>query len=263
MKPRLDAWVVLLVACRTRADTAPPDPPRAAIAEASVPYVVLGMVPLQPDGGWMQVWDENGEHIHVAVPTGATSPRPIVIGVHGAQDRPDWACAEWFGALAGFAFVICPRGVPYADGFVWTSAEAIVRGIERSLAAAKARFGPWMADGPVLYGGWSQASSLAFAVLPAKPELFDAAVLVEIGHTPVDPGAIAAAGKKLRGMAVVCATGSCEKWADGAREPMKRAGTRYETWTAGHRGHTFDGEVSKRVSDAVGWITASDPRWAR
>jgi hypothetical protein len=271
MVPRLDvrAWlVVVLVGCHTKADVAPHDVIASPVpsVDAGPSDVAVGLAPLSADGGWMQVWDEGSDRIHVAIPTGATSKRPVIVAVHGAQDRPDWSCAEWFGSIGGFAFVVCPRGVAYADGsetqsFVWTSAEQIVRASERALAAARAKWGAWMSDGPALYGGWSQASSLAFAVLPSK--LFGAAVLVEIGHTPTDPMAVALAGKNLRGLGVVCSTARCEAWAAAAREPMKRAGTRYETWTAGHRGHTFDGEVAKGVSDAVAWVTSGDPQWER
>jgi hypothetical protein len=261
MKSPLDARAAIAVVLGCTRGVPPPeaaDPPPIAegnVVEAAADPAPVGLAPLLPDGGWMQEIDD----VHVAVPTGSTTKRPIVVGIHGAQDRPDWACAEWFGALGGRVFVACPHGTPYLDGRVWTSADAIVKGAEHALDVARKNFGPWIADGKALYGGWSQASSLAFAAL--KPEMFDAAVLVEIGHTPVDPRAVALAAKKVRGVAVVCATASCEKWAEGARAAMTQANAHYETWTAGHRGHVFDGEVSKKVSDAVAWVTAGDPRW--
>ena len=39
-------------------------------------------------------------------------------------------------------------------------------------------------------------------------------------------------------------------------------GFEFECLTVGHRGHTFDGVVSKRVYEAIRFVEKDDPRWA-
>jgi len=259
---RIGCLVGALSACRSQGDAAP-----ASIADASSPPPAaapraVGLAPLAPDGGWFQTFtDDAGVPTYVAAPTGATTKRPIVVGLHGAQDRPDWACAEWFGALGGRAFVVCPRGVPLADGFAWSSVDQIASKAEQAIALVRERFGPWVSDGRALYGGWSQAATLGALVLAKRPDLFDAGVLVELGHTPLDARGVASSIRQsgVRAVAVVCATASCERWCAAAKPAM--AGLAFECYSAGHRGHTFDGEVSKRVHDAVSFVEMGDPRW--
>ncbi len=262
------ALALVLAACRSRAVATPaldaagaPVAPVVAAADAGEP----ALSPLAPDGGWFQSFaDDAGATTYVAVPTGATTRRPIVVGLHGAQDWPDWACSEWFGALGGRAFVVCPHGSRTGpDAWAWSSVDQIAKVSADALALARAHFGAWIADGPALYGGWSQAATLGAFVL-AKPDaapLFDAGVFVELGHTPLDPRAVAAAvrASRARAIAVVCATSSCEAWCARAKPAM--TGFAFECESAGHRGHTFDGVVAERVWDAARFVESGDPRW--
>jgi hypothetical protein len=222
----------------------------------------LALAPLALDGGWFQTFvDDAGVPTYVAAPMGATTKRPIVVGLHGAQDRADWACSEWFGALGGRAFVVCPRGAPLAEGYAWGSVDAIVAKSERAISLVRETFAPYVSDGPALYGGWSQAATLGPFVLAKRPDLFNAAVLVELGHTPLDPSAAADALRRsrVRAVAVVCATASCEAWVAPSVRAM--SGVSFTWSTAGHRGHVFDGEVAKRVFEAITFTTHGDPRW--
>jgi hypothetical protein len=270
MKPWMRAKVLgtalaALVACRSRSDVVPAHAVEAAAPPAPPPPAprAEGLAPLAPPGGWFQkITDDAGVPTYVGVPTGATSKRPVVVGLHGAQDRPDWACAEWFGALGGRAFVVCPQGSPLAGAFAWSSVDQIAKKSEEALALVRDRWAPWVADGAALYGGWSQAATLGAAVLAKRPDLFDAAVLVELGHTPLDARAVAyqLRAARVRAVAVVCATGSCEAWCAKAKPVM--TGFPFACSTAGHRGHVFDGEVAKRVYDAVAFVERGDPRWS-
>ncbi|HEY1959378.1 MAG TPA: hypothetical protein VGH28_27395 [Polyangiaceae bacterium] len=255
------AFVALaLVACHVRSEESV-----ATIVDAAPVAVEADppkLAPLMPDGGWFQTFtDDAGVPTYVAVPTGATAPRPIIVGLHGAQDRPDWACSEWFGAAGGRAFVVCPRGSPLAGAWAWSSVDQIAKKSAEALAVARAHFGPWIQDGPALYGGWSQAATLGALVLAKRPDLFDAAVLVELGHTPLDARAFAASirASHVRAVAVVCATGSCETWCDRAKPAMSNLA--FECETAGHRGHTFDGVVAQRVWRAIQFVENGESRW--
>lgn len=253
----------VLVACQSRGE--PPPAPVAAASSATATFdpPEAGLAPLMPDGGWFQTFtDDAGVPTYVAVPTGATTPRPIIVGLHGAQDRPDWACSEWFGAAGGRAFVVCPRGTPLLGAWAWSSVDQLAKKSEEALAIARAHFGPWIAEGRALYGGWSQAATLGALVLAKRPDLFDAGVFVELGHTPLDPRGVAASvrASRARGVAIVCATASCEAWCDRAKPTM--TGFLFECETAGHRGHTFDGVVAQHVWNAITFVERGDPRWA-
>ncbi|HEY4106246.1 MAG TPA: hypothetical protein VGM44_20240, partial [Polyangiaceae bacterium] len=71
--------------------------------------------PLRADA-WLTELDVEGfGKAALAVPLGATEPRPIVIALHGAADRPEWACGAWRSIAGPQPFVLCPRGVERAD----------------------------------------------------------------------------------------------------------------------------------------------------
>jgi hypothetical protein len=40
------------------------------------------------------------------LPLAATSPRPLVLGVHGNDDRPEWQCGVWRGIVGARARTI-------------------------------------------------------------------------------------------------------------------------------------------------------------
>src|SRR5512142_3288779 len=87
---------------------------------------VLALAPLR--GTWMEtITLEDGSQASVTLPLGATTPRPIVVGVHGSGDRPEWSCGEWRGVVDSYAFVVCPRGTPSGGAFVWSSTEQLER----------------------------------------------------------------------------------------------------------------------------------------
>src|SRR5690348_14619318 len=46
-----------------------------------------------------------GEVAWISAPVGAREKRPVIVGVHGAGDRPDWACSAWREVAANHAFV--------------------------------------------------------------------------------------------------------------------------------------------------------------
>ena len=80
----------------------------------------------------------------VSVPLGVTEPRPIVIALHGAGDRPEWQCGTWRGIADNRAFIVCPRGIPHpgfpasAPRYTWSDVAATERELRAALAALKA-----------------------------------------------------------------------------------------------------------------------------
>ncbi|HMA94302.1 MAG TPA: hypothetical protein VKP30_16535 [Polyangiaceae bacterium] len=70
---------------------------------------------------------EQGRTGDVAtLPLGTTEKRPVVVAVHGAGDRPNWACGGWRIALEAYAFVACPSGLPMShQTFGWINTQGI------------------------------------------------------------------------------------------------------------------------------------------
>jgi hypothetical protein len=212
---------------------------------------------------------DAGEDAHVAVPLGATTPRPVVIGVHGAGDRPEWSCAEWSATTGGRAFVICPHGAvdPRWKGTrFWTSGRAIAEAAAHAVAALRAHYGDYVADGPFVYGAWSQGATLAGPAIARATEIglpITAAVLVEVGHTPVDARTTVAAFHEagLHRVIVSCSTTQCRDFARRMQSATTRVDLPMRVVDVGLRGHWFDAPVFRALATEWPWLTEGDSRW--
>jgi hypothetical protein len=235
----------------------------AADAEKSTADAASDLPPLA--GEWIERWTmASGATVFVTRPQGATGPRPIVLAVHGAEDRADWACSEWRATTGGFPWVVCPQGVPLRSGYAWSSAKAIATQGFEARDAVRARFAAYVASGPLLYGGFSQGASLASLVVAAHPGEFDRVVMVEAGHTPLSaPGVIY--GLKKGGIAravLSCSTRGCAAFSTELVGAAKQSSFDLLTNDAGLRGHVFDGVVIKSLGETMLRLVAGDARYA-
>lgn len=201
-----------------------------------------------------------------AVPEGARGPRPIVVGIHGAGDRPDWACSEWANTLAWYAFVVCPTGVPsqWAGFSSWGSAEQLAARADLAVAAIRASYGDDVAPGPPVFGGWSQGGTLAAAAIASRPGTYSHALLVEVGHTPLDANQVAASLRRggVKGVVVSCSSMPCRTFAKQLERPAARSGLRMRTNDVGLRGHWFDEPVFRTLGPAFVWLVDGELAWA-
>jgi hypothetical protein len=179
-------------------------------------------------GDWLERLElEGGQVVYVAPPIGARTPRPLVVAIHGAGDRPDWACGGWRLGTGAFPFVVCPQGIPMsAQTFGWQSDRAILRAVELALPAVSARYGAWLADGPAIYAGFSQGAKLAERTLLERASRFPFAVFAEGGYeTTIDPSFArkyhAAGGQRVL---LLCGTPSCFKHSARAERVLEAAG---------------------------------------
>jgi hypothetical protein len=230
---------------------------------------VAPVAPLPPlEGAPLERLDlEGGGHAFVALPIGATDKRVVVVGVHGAGDRPDWSCTEWQAVTAGWAIVVCPVGVKHptdAGVYVWSSAEAIASGAERAVRAARARYGAWMMDGPRVYGGWSQGGTLAAQVIASRPGVYDRAALVEVGHTALDANQVAAslAAGGVRRTVVACSSWKCRAFARDFEGAARRRNLPLRVVDVGLRGHWFDEPVFRALGPTFVWMFEEERRFA-
>ena len=125
----------------------------------------------------------------LAVPLGANAPRSIVIALHGAADRPEWACAAWRSIAGPAPFVLCPRGVPRADfnaadpRYTFDTTERTAAELRAALAELKRRFGVYVAPGPVVFTGFELGADHAASIAAQEPSFFARLLLIEPSPT--------------------------------------------------------------------------------
>jgi predicted esterase len=192
-----------------------------------------------------------------------------VLALHGNFDRPEWQCEVWRGITRARAFVVCPRGVPRPDAPKsldrWTYGKGTdVRAeIEAALAALRARFSGYVAEGPILYAGFSLGAIHGVSIVASDGQRYPRAVLVEGGHdgwTAARAKSFAAAGGKR--VLFACGQRACKTGAAPARKNLEREGITTQLVFGGEVGHTYDGPVAAEIARVFSWLVADDPRFA-
>lgn len=118
----------------------------------------------------------------VALPLGATRPRPIVVVLHGARDRAEWQCGAFAGLLGGRAFILCPRGQEVEPGFYGLgSIDDSEAELRAGLAALKARYGAHVAHSPILLIGYAEGADVAADLARQEPSFFARVALLKGG----------------------------------------------------------------------------------
>src|SRR5512140_2848847 len=136
----------------------------APVSAASSPAPDAGLAPLWGHPWIEPVGDDARELAQVTVPLGATTPRPLVIALHGAGDRAEWACAEWRGVANGVPFVVCPRGD--RTGRYWGAPKATLTDLNLAIAEVRNRFDGWVApNDPEVMVGFSLGAVHALALV--------------------------------------------------------------------------------------------------
>lgn len=267
LAPRASASLLLpalALACHSAkvdlpADAAPASPASAAISSPALSPLL---------GDWlMTLAVPSFEESFVSIPLGSTNPRPVMIGVHGMRDQPDWSCGEWRGVTDSYPFILCPHGQPIpgaaSAGLTFTSAALAGEEIEAGLTALRARFGARVAEGPLVYAGFSRGAFVGVPLLLAHPERFPRAVLGEGGQSAWTEDAAkryaAGGGKRVL---FVCTTLTCEEATRPAMARLERAGVKAKMASAGNIGHWFDGRVVEAIKPAWPWLVEGDPRFA-
>lgn len=242
------------------------EPADAAPSSASVETSVPPLPPLV--GEWlMRLAVPTFNESFVSVPFGATSPRPVMIGVHGMRDQPDWACGEWRGVTGGHPFILCPHGQSIAGnasaGLTFTTAALASAEIDEGLIALRARFGVHVAEGPYVYAGFSRGAFVGVPIIVAHPERYPRAVLGEGGQSAWTEDAARryaeGGGKRVL---FVCTTRLCEGETRPAMARLERVGVAARMVSAGDIGHLFDGRVVEAIRPAWPWVVEGDPRFA-
>jgi hypothetical protein len=142
------------------------------------------LAPLSADS-WLIDLDVDGfGKAAVAVPIGAVEARPIVIALHGAADRPEWACGAWRGVVGPRPFVLCPRGTQRTDfastdaRFTFGAPEVVASELRAGLAALKRKFGAHVAPGSVVFAGFELGADRVSLIARQEPTFFARLALI-------------------------------------------------------------------------------------
>ena len=202
---------------------------------------------------------------HVAARDGST-PRPVVVILHGNFDRPEWECDAWAPIVAGRAFLLCPRGVPRPDApgldrWKYGGRPALVREVAAGRAALTARYPGRVDAGPDLWVGFSLGAIHLSPLARANPDRFVRIILVEGGLEGWTRRAVArfvrGGGRKI---GFACGREGCRRRAEGLAAMLDAAGGGGRVAFA-PIGHDFSAPLIAPTRAVFDWLVEDDPRF--
>ena len=196
--------------------------------------------------------NEFGEQ-RLALPLGATRPRPLLVALPGEVDRPEWQCGSYRGISHGRSFILCPARS--ADP------EACARQLRAAIAALKQRYGAHLARGSVVLSALGPGVDQALAIALQEPSFFSELVLVNGSLARLTPAFAtrfgAAGGKRVL---VVCSRAGCDADADVRVQSLRPAGVEAR-FIAQAQGQGLDADVASVIEKQWAWLVGSDSRW--
>jgi predicted esterase len=196
----------------------------------------------------------------VTPPIGTTAPRPLVVAVHGAGDRPEWSCGGWRLASLTSAFVVCPQGSPTTPRtFAWASSQMLGERVDAAVAAVRAKFAAYVEPGPAIFAGFSQGATLAEPFLRKNAARFPIVILAEGGYATARSPSFARAFRAAGGRRVVlvCGTPNCFASAATSKKVLETAGVEALVVGDAKAGHNLNDRMQKALQAA--WPELSAP----
>ena len=201
----------------------------------------------------------------VALPLGATSARPIAVVLHGAHDRAEWQCGSFRGLLGGHVFIVCPEGVVQsaAGGFYGLgSFDDSGAELRAALGALKARFGAYVASGPILLIGYAEGAAVAADLARQEPSFFARVALVNGDSTAFTPSATKIyAERGGKRVLFFCLDQACEVEGGERARLLSRAGVPSKVILA-KVGPYLDPPFVDALRSQLPWLVEGDARWA-
>ncbi len=264
----LPGFAALALATGCRCDAPPSGGAHRPAPDASAAPASRTLPPLEASSWLEQIPVDGFGPASVSVPLGATTPRPIVIALHGKGDRPEWQCGSFRGIAGEHVFVLCPRGAPVRvageERFTFTSFERVERETRAALRALKERYGAHVAGGPVVLAGFSLGAEHAALLQRQEPSFFAHLVLVEGGSKSwSSTQARLFSERGGRRVLFVCGQPSCVVLARRQVLFTQRAGGEAKLLDAGNLGHVLDGRMVRAIRAEWDWLVAGDARFQR
>lgn len=127
----------------------------------------------------------KGFNAAVVVPPSGPGAQPVVLGLHGNFDRPEWFCGAMEEVVQGRAWLLCPRGrlrrdTPRGyDRWTYPSRRRLRAEIRAALATLEAKHPGRRVAGPVALAGFSLGAIYAARFAVADPRKYPRLYLVE------------------------------------------------------------------------------------
>lgn len=256
-----------LASCKRPQHDAVPAPP--AVSVVSPPAIpsrsltgfpwIVELTEKAADGGDVRIG-------FMTVPLGATEPRPLMVALHGASDRPEWACGAWRGITDSYAVLVCPRGRGPDHALGWQSPEDTRARIGRAIAAAREVLQDWVReDDSVVLAGFSMGAVQAAAIAAREPKRYRRVALAESSYKPdssMSFGAPWVAGGGER-VAFLCTTHGCPTAYRAAAKNVHARGGHAILNIAGTGLHNLNDPVVRSMRRDWGWLVENAPGWER
>jgi pimeloyl-ACP methyl ester carboxylesterase len=202
----------------------------------------------------------------LALPLGATTPRPIVVVIHGARDRADWQCGSFRGLLGGRVFILCPQGVLQSgQGGLYGlgSFDDSVAELRAGLSALKVRFAGHVAPSPVLLIGYGEGAAVAADLARQEPSFFARMALINGKPSAFTPSAIKIfAERGGKRVLFFCTDDDCD--ANGTQRALLLTRARVPAKSLKRDvGPYFDQRFSDALRGELPWLVEDDARWGR
>jgi pimeloyl-ACP methyl ester carboxylesterase len=205
----------------------------------------------------------------VSLPNGATSPRPVVIVLHGSGDRPDWNCDAWRHVTGAHGFVLCPRGDEDAQSSTGADRRYTLRGgqylrryVDTALDALGARYAGYVDGRRPIVAGFSLGATEAALLAVEDPRSLPRIGLLEGGQDVWTPERIhrfhwEGGERVLFG----CGTKGCALVSKTVAARLEKAGIEAHVVYA-NVGHTNDLPLQEAIMREIAWFLSDDSRWA-
>jgi pimeloyl-ACP methyl ester carboxylesterase len=227
--------------------------PSDSTTSAEQPPPLYGAFEPLPIAGYPEAW--------VSLPTGATSPRPVVVVVHGAGDRPERQCRGWRHATSEYPFVICPRGL-ISPPYTHLGGAPLLEYIDGSLEALAARYPHYVDTHNPLLAGFSLGAAQVTELAVQFPARFPRIALVE-GATTAWSMERAEAYLQGGGQRVLfgCGQGGVRNRAERTAKRLEDLGLDAHVVFA-NVGHRFAPSLQEAVHGELAWLMEGDERWS-
>ena len=256
-------------AAETRYDAAPTGDAGVRSETSQAGNVAPRLAPIPDDPLFTNLTVPGFPTAVVSVPNGATSPRPLLIVLHGSGDRPDWNCDAWRHITGAQGFVLCPRGLDAPAESTKDDKRYTHRGgaflrahVDAALAALAERFAGYVDIDRVIVTGFSLGATQAAQLALDDPRRFSRVAQVEGGDGVwTAPNIRLFSTRGGRRVLFGCGSRWCIPPAKAAAERLKKGAVDARVVYA-NVGHTTDRPLQEAIMGELSWFLDGDARWS-
>jgi hypothetical protein len=205
------------------------------------------------------------------LPWDTTSPRPLVVVLHGLDDQPERHCEAWRNVTGARAFVLCPRGdydaarsSPEVQRYTLEGGAVLRAHVDAAIGALQARYGARVDTDRPLLAGFSLGAWQA-AYLAQDDARYSRVAMLEGGvdYDPwVTPGVQRFAAHGGHRVLYACGFPGCGAIARPAVARLEDGGLPARVCAAQvNVRHRDAPPLQEAIRAELAWFVDGDPRW--